>query len=389
MRYPKVVVAPDSFKGSLSSPEAAEAIANGWRRVFPAAELILLPVADGGEGTAHTLATATGGTTPSFTVTGPRHTPVEARLGVLGGGHTVVVELAQAAGITLMSPGERDPKFTSTYGVGELIRHAVRQPGVAHLIIALGGSATNDGGAGLLQALGVLFLDHDKCPLDAGEGGAVLSSLGAVDFAHAERFPRLAVSIACDVDAPLRGPRGASAVFGPQKGATPGDVDLLDAALATYATVMTAATRRDVASLPGAGAAGGAAAGLLWLFPQATLRPGIELVLDAVDFDEAVKGADVVLTGEGRLDSQTLGGKVIAGVARRAKRINPAVFVGAFVGSVAPDVTREHMDAMGLDAVMPLPPGPMTLDEALADAATHLVVAAERAARWYRGNAHD
>ena len=378
----KVLIAPDSFKGSLSSLEAAEAIALGFRRVYPDADCVLLPIADGGEGTAETLAAATGGTRIPCTVSGPLGEPVSASFTLLGDGETAVVELAQAAGLSLLAAEKRDPNLTTTFGVGELLLAATRYPAVRHLIVTLGGSATNDGGAGLLSALGVRFLDGDGELLP--RGGAALSALATIGTSVLLLDPvAIDLKIACDVDNPLTGPRGASAVFGPQKGATGDDVALLDGALAHYATILKETTGRRVAPIPGAGAAGGTAAGLLWLFPHAELVPGVELVLDALRFDAHLHGADLVLTGEGRLDAQTLGGKAIAGVTRRAKAAG--VPVGAIVGGLTGDVTGDQLaQELKLEAVMALPPHPCTLDEAVASAASWLADAAERATRWLK-----
>jgi glycerate kinase len=376
----KVLIAPDSFKGSLSSLEAAEAIARGICRVFPDADCVLLPIADGGEGTAKTLATATGGKMIPYAVTGPLQDSVSASLALLGDGETAVIELAEAAGLSLVSPDQRDPTITTTYGVGELFLAAVRNPAVRRLIVTLGGSATNDGGAGLLSALGVRFRDESGETLPVG--GAALGALATIDRSMLLLDPAaIDLKIACDVDNPLTGPRGASAVFGPQKGATPDDVALLDGTLAHYAIVLAQESGRNVAEIPGAGAAGGAAAGLLWLFPKAKLVPGVDLVLDALQFDKHLDGADLVLTGEGRLDAQTLGGKAIAGVTNRAKAAN--VPVGAIVGGLTGDVTGDLLSReLHLDAVMALPPHPCSLEEAVAHAPQWLADAAERAARW-------
>ena len=374
-----IVVAPDSFKGSLSAPDAARAIAEGWRRVHSTDRLNALPVADGGEGTIDAIISAAGGTLPHLPVSGSL--PGRDRLayfGSVGDGSTVIVELAQAAGLTLVPAAERDPKRATTYGVGTLIRAALVQPNAAHLAVALGGSATNDGGAGMLQALGVRLLDaNDR---EIGRGGAELARLVRADFSAAERAPGFAVTLACDVDNPLLGARGASGVFGPQKGATADDVVLLDAALAHFADVLTRATGRDVRDIPGAGAAGGAAAGLLWLFPQAVLRPGIEIVLDAIRFDEVAGGADVVIVGEGRLDAQTLGGKAAAGVLRRAATVAPRARRIALVGTVEGD-RAALARALGLDAIHALTDIAPSPAAAIANAAAYLSALAERAAR--------
>jgi glycerate kinase len=338
----KVLLCPDSFKGALSAPEAARAMAGGWRRVFPEAQLLELPVADGGEGTLDVLLSATGGERFIETVTGPLGEPVEAGWGLLPDG-VAVIELAQAAGLSLVPPEKRDPKRTTTYGVGELIKAALRR--TDRLIVTLGGSATNDGGAGIIKALG----ESRRSDID--------------------------VRIAVDVDNPLTGPRGASAIFGPQKGATPFDVRVLDAALANFAR------ERGLPEQPGDGAAGGAAYGLRWLFSDAKLIPGIELVLDAIDFERHLEGADLVLTGEGRLDSQTLGGKVIAGVARRGRA--KGVPLVALVGSIGADVSGAALERVGIAATFSLAPGPCTLEESMASTADWLADGAERIARLY------
>lgn len=337
----RILICPDSFKGALAAPDAAQAIADGWRRVFPEAELVLLPVADGGEGTLDALLAATKGERRIQRVTGPLGESVEAAWGLLPDG-TAVVELAQAAGLSLVPLDRRDPKATTTRGVGELLREATRQN--KRLIIGLGGSATNDGGAGILEVFGY------------------------------QPQPGYDVKIACDVDNPLTGPRGASAIFGPQKGATPEDVALLDRRLTALATQL------GLPEQPGDGAAGGTAYGLRWLFPGARLVPGIDLVLEAMAFDTHLEGTSLVLTGEGRLDSQTLGGKAIAGIARRAAR--HGVPVAALVGSVAPELSAEALHAAGIAAVLPLAPGPCTLAESMENTALWLTLAAERAARW-------
>lgn len=376
----KIVLAPDSFKGSIAAPEAAAAMGEGLRRVWPDVRCVSLPVADGGEGAASALATATAGRIFSETVTGPLGNPVAAGWALLGDGTTAVVELAEAAGLTLAQPERRDVKRATTRGVGELLLHAVSHPGVRRVLVALGGSATNDGGAGLLQALGVRLLDDAGS--DLPPGGAALARLAAIDRSDLRLDPSaIEIVIACDVDNPLTGPRGASAVFGPQKGAMPEDVALLDAALARYGAVL-ARLGRAIAEVPGAGAAGGTAAALLWVFPDATLRPGIEIVLDAVGFEGHLKGASLVLTGEGRLDTQTLGGKVVAGVARRARAAG--VPVAALVGSLTGEVDGRAQDALGVAAVLPIAPRPCTVEEAMENAQTWLADAAERAARWLR-----
>lgn len=337
-----VLLCPDSFKGALSSPDVAAAMAQGWQRVFPMEDPLVLPLADGGEGTLDVLLSATGAERFTETVTGPLGEPVLAAWGLLPDG-TAVVELAQAAGLCLVPHDQRDPKITTTSGVGELLLQATKH--TKKLLITLGGSATNDGGAGILEA----FSDTQQLGYD--------------------------VQIACDVDNPLTGPRGASAVFGPQKGATPQDIVLLDERLGKL---------RDKLGLPeqpGDGAAGGAAYGLRWLFPGARLVPGIELVLDAIGFETHLTTTDLILTGEGRLDSQTLGGKAVAGVARRAKAHGVPVI--ALVGSLGSDLTGQQLADTGITTVFPLAPGPCTLDESVHNTAAWLANTTERVARLY------
>jgi glycerate kinase len=370
----KIVIAPDKFKGALGAPEVAAALANGVLRVFPDAQVRLLPVADGGEGTVHALVTATQGRLVPVTVTGPLGIPVLAVYGILGDGRTAVIEMASASGLALVPDAERNPLYTTTYGTGELMLHALRA-GCTELLIGIGGSATCDGGAGMAQALGFRLLDAAGQPIS--RGGAGLLDLARIDTAQVDPLVRRArIRVACDVDNPLTGPRGAAAVFGPQKGATEQMVHQLDAALARFAAVMQRDLGQDVAAVPGAGAAGGMGAGLLGLL-GATLERGVDLVLDAVGFDAAVRGASLVLTGEGCIDEQTAMGKVVAGVLRRAKRAGAPVV--AFGGMVTPGA--DELYQRGLAALVPIAPGPLTLAESMAHTATLLERAAERAMR--------
>ncbi len=363
-----VVVAPDSFKGSLSAVQAAEAMERGVLDAWPDSRVVKIPIADGGEGTVEALVTATCGRYRTCTVRGPLGRPVEARWGVLGDGRTAVVEMAAASGLTLVPEGRRDPRIASTFGTGQLIR-AVLDAGFRRLVIGIGGSATNDGGSGMAKALGVRLLDGrgDTLP----EGGAALSRLASVDLSRVD--PRLAATeilVACDVDNPLTGPRGASAVYGPQKGATPAVVAELDAALERYAAVSSGATGRDVAGLPGAGAAGGLGAGLL-LFTPARLVPGIDLVLDSTRFDDQVRGARLVVVGEGRTDHQTAMGKAPVGVARVASRHGVPVLLVS--GSLGPGA--EEVLAHGIGRIVQASPPEMPLQEAMARAAELLQAA--------------
>lgn len=374
----KILLAPDAFKGSLSALEAADAMAAGIRRVCPETEIVLLPLADGGEGTVDALIAATGGRIQSARVTGPLGEAVDARWGLLGpGGATAVVEMAEAAGLMLVPTTQRDPRKTTTYGVGELLLAAV-QCGANEIIVGLGGSATNDGGAGALSALGVRFLDAHGQDLPKKLTGGDLTRLAHIDISGL-RFPvgSVKVTIASDVTNPLLGPSGASAVYGPQKGASAEDVLELDAALANFAAVIRRDLKRDVAERPGAGAAGGLGAGLMAVL-DARMQSGIDLVLDTAGFDEKLAGADWVWTGEGRIDAQTLHGKAILGVLRRCR--SAGVRVLAFGGSVDADAAKA-LGAAGLQSAFPIVSGPMDLGEAMRDGRRLLTETAARVMR--------
>ncbi len=308
--FPRILICPDSFKGSLSAAAAAAAIARGVQRVYPTAELRLLPLADGGEGTLSTLITALGGELHPVSAQDPLGRPSSTEFGVLTGGTMAVVELAQTAGMTLLQPQERDPLRTSTYGTGEVIKAAM-QTQVDEIWIGLGGSATHDGGAGIAQSLGFRLLDAAGLPL--GRGGKELLRLQRIEDRAASDLPWPRVRVLSDVSNPLTGPEGAAAVFAPQKGATPEQVILLDQALEHYAEIIRRDLGVEIRTLPGAGAAGGTGGGLV-AFCGATLERGIDWVLRAVDFPAALASADLVMTGEGRLDEQSRMGKVVSGV---------------------------------------------------------------------------
>lgn len=361
----RIIVAPDSFKGSLSAVGVATAIEQGILSVWPQAEVKKVPIADGGEGTVEALVTATGGVILHENVMGPLGDPVEAHWGLLGDNETAVIEMAAASGITLIDKEKRDPRVTTTYGTGQLIKAALDR-GIRKLIIGIGGSATNDGGAGMAQALGVKFLNIEGSELPPG--GAALARLASIDIANLD--PRLAettVLVACDVNNPLCGPKGASAVYGPQKGATPKMVAELDAALANYAAVAKAVTAKDVAEFPGAGAAGGLGAGLL-LFTSAQLKPGVQIILETTGFKDLVQQADLVITGEGETDFQTAFGKAPVGVAKIAAQYNvPAICLSGGLGNGYEDVLQH-----GIAGFMSIVPKPMTLDECMSSAA-HLI----------------
>jgi len=366
----KIVIAPDSFKESLSAWEAASEIEAGLREIFPYADYLKVPVADGGEGTVEAMIAATGGRRIALAATGPLGAPVEAFYGLTGGAEPIaVIEMAAASGLALVAPQARDPLITTSRGTGELIRAAL-DAGARRFILGVGGSATNDGGAGMLQALGVSLLDGDGAQIAAG--GAALASLLRIDVSDLDaRIADCVFEVACDVSNPLVGPQGASAIFGPQKGATPEVVAELDANLRHYAAIVARDVGQDVAAVPGAGAGGGIAAAML-AFLGGRLRPGSEIVADAVGLDAVVRDADLVITGEGRIDSQSVNGKTPVGVARVAKRhAKPVIAIG---GCLAPDAAAVH--AHGIDATFSTVRKACTTAEALADAAFNLRSAA-------------
>jgi glycerate kinase len=412
----RILVCPNAFKGSLTAPQAARAIAEGLARASPTGlpptpslkgrgeslpnsgggatedaakneesspadtrseerrvETVCLPLADGGDGTLETLVEATGGSLSRQRVRGPLGRAVEAAWGRLGGAQrdTAVIEMAQASGLRLLRPEEVDPRRATTYGTGELMRAAL-EAGCRTLLVGIGGSATNDGGAGMAQALGARLLDDRGQDLEPG--GAALRNLARIDMSGFRLPAEARVIVACDVDNPLCGPEGASAIYGPQKGATPEMVRELDAALDHYAAVLQNQLGVDVRNVPGAGAAGGLGAGLL-AFCRARLQPGTEMVLDVTDFDGQLRGCQLVVTGEGRLDGQTARGKVIAGVARRAGAAG--VPVVALAGALE-EGAEERLRAEGLTAALCIVDGPLSLEEAMRDAERLLTAAAER-----------
>lgn len=342
-RDPIVLIAPDSFKGCMSAARAAACMARGLRTVWPDAEFRLVPMADGGEGTVEAMVAATGGRLARAWVRDPLGRRVRAVYGLLGDGRTAVIEMAAASGLMLLTPRERNPLLTTTLGTGDLIRAAL-DAGARELVLAIGGSATTDGGAGMAQALGIRLCDRRGRELPGG--GGALSRLERIDVSGLD--PRLAacrIRVACDVDNPLTGPRGAARIYGPQKGATPAMVKQLDANLSRLAACMARDLGRRVARVPGAGAAGGLGAGLLG-FLKAELQPGVDMVVDAVGLEAHMRGCTLVVTGEGRLDGQTLNGKTPAGVARVAGRLGLPVV--AVCGRVGPGV--ERLQRVGITA---------------------------------------
>lgn len=363
----KIIIAPDSFKGCMSARQAAEAMEHGVHHVLPDAECVLVPMADGGEGTVQSLVDATGGTLLEATVTGPLGTPVHAQYGMLGDGCTAVIEMAAASGIGYVDETTRDPRITTTYGVGELILDALDH-GATAFILGLGGSATNDGGAGMAQALGAHLLDAQGNELPFG--GAALAGLAAIDVSDLDsRIATADIRLASDVTNPLTGPQGASSVFGPQKGADASMVAELDAALHHYASIVARDFGRDVETVPGAGAAGGLGAGFL-AFTGARMQSGVSLVVEATGLKTLAGGADWCFTGEGGIDSQTQYGKTPIGVARAVKEAAPHCPVVAFAGNVGSGV--EELYSQGIDAVFGIVPGPQNLWQALACGAENL-----------------
>jgi len=374
-----VLFALDSFKGSLTSLQAGRAAAAGFLRVYPEGNAEVRPLADGGEGSAAALIEGLGGTRVAARVTGPSGNSVSAFYGVLPDGETAVLEMASAAGLPLVAPSQRNPRRTTTRGVGELVRHALAR-GIRRFVMGIGGSATNDAGAGFLQALGFDLLDASGAPIPpGGEGLARVAAISAGDLAPGLR--ESSFKVACDVVNPLCGPSGASVVFGPQKGAQPADVAYLDAALAHFAEVARAAGFPSEPEAPGAGAAGGLGYALR-TFLNASLVPGADLIAAETGLDAAIAAADLVVTGEGRIDAQTVLGKAPAAVARRAKRLGKPVL--ALGGCVAPDAGVCH--AAGIDAFFPALREVVPLATALdpACAAENLSAASEEVFRLWK-----
>lgn len=373
----KIVIAPDSFKDSLSAQGVADAIALGWSAVWPDAQLVKCPMADGGEGTVESILAACEGQLRRTSVRGPLGTSVDAAWGWLPQSLTAIIEMAEASGLQLVARGQRDACVSSTYGTGELIRAAL-DAGAQRVILAIGGSATNDGGAGAMQALGVKLLDVQGQTL--APGGLALAQLARIDLSELD--PRLAdvrFDIAADVNNPLCGPHGASAIFGPQKGASPQQVEQLDQALGHFADQCAQVLKHDVRDEPGSGAAGGLGFAAK-AFLGAQFKAGVEVVAELVGLSEAVKGADLVITGEGRFDAQTLRGKTPFGVARIARQHGvPVIVIAGTLGEGYQDL-YEH----GIDAAFALTSGPMTLEQACAEAPRLLAERASDIARVWR-----
>ncbi len=374
----KIIVAPDSFKGSVTALEAAKSIEQGLRRVLPEAIIDKIPMADGGEGTVQSLVDATGGHFRTERVLDPLGNEVEAQYGLLSDGASsyscAVIEMASASGLTLVPTDKRNPLRTTTYGTGQLIRSAL-EAGCRKLIIGIGGSATNDAGAGMAEALGVRFLKADGNLTERSGGG--LAELASIDIEGIHpAISETDIIVACDVNNPLTGPNGASHVYGPQKGATPEMVKTLDDNLSHFDDILTQTLGQSYDSIPGAGAAGGLGAGLM-AFLNARLRLGVDIMIDAVNLRERMKGASLVITGEGQIDFQTAFGKTPVGVAKVAKEANiPVVAIAGGIGEGA-----EAVYAKGIDSMLGIVHAPMSLEDAVEDALQLIADTAEQAAR--------
>lgn len=373
----KILIAPQAFKGSISAVDAASAMREGVLRVLPEAEVSAVAVADGGDGTLETLVEGSGGEIHHIEVTGPLGERRPAEWGAMGDGATAVIEMARTSGLALVPDEKRNPLITTTFGLGEAIIHAI-DAGYRRFIIGIGGSATNDAGAGMAQALGVRLLDSDGSDLEFG--GAALSRLNHIDMSGLNDTVRSCdFLVACDVNNPLTGPTGASAIYGPQKGATPEMIESLDAALLHFAEVVKRDIGVEINDIPGSGAAGGLGGGMI-AFTNGELRAGVDIVLDTVRLDDYLPGCDLVITGEGSMDHSTIYNKAPVGVAERAKRLGiPVVGISGSLGAGFQDV-HEH----GIDALAAITPGPMTLEEASERAAELISNATEQVLRFLK-----
>jgi len=352
-----ILVAPQEFKGSISALAAAEAAKTGILRVFPQAKVVLCPVADGGDGTLETLVEVSGGEVRTCSVQNPIGETIEAEWGAMGDGVTAVIEMARTSGLALLSLEERDPLNASTYGLGQAISEALDE-GFRKFIVGIGGSATNDAGAGMAQALGANLMDGRGNAINFG--GAALSNLQTVDISNMDsRIKDSKFLVACDVSNPLTGTEGASAIYGPQKGATPEMVRSLDDALSNFATVVKKDLKKDISEISGAGAAGGLGAGMM-AFMGAELKAGVDIVLDTVNLRDKLSSVDLVITGEGGMDFQTIYNKAPIGVARIASEHNiPTIAIAGLLGSNF-KIVHEH----GIRAATSIVNGPITLEEA-------------------------
>lgn len=370
----KIVIAPQAFKGSISAMEVSKAIQEGVINVFPESEIILCPVADGGDGTLETLVESTGGSINETTVTGPIGSPVRALWGAMGDQKTAVIEMARTSGLALLTLDERDPLNATTFGLGEIILSAL-DAGFRDFIIGIGGSATNDAGAGMAQALGIKLLD--KTGTEIPVGGAALQNLRTIDISKLDnRILNSDFQVACDVNNPLTGPEGAAAIYGPQKGASKEHIDILDKALSNLSSIIKKDMGKEVSEIPGAGAAGGLGAGIM-AFMNGNLRTGVDIVLDKVGLDSLLDSADLVITGEGGLDFQTVYDKAPIGVAKMAqKKKIPTIAISGMLGKDF-HVVHGH----GIEAAVSLTNGPMSLEEASNNAYNLIKECAEESLR--------
>ena len=372
----KIVIAPDSFKGSLTAKEAADAIHTGLQRVFPDADYEIVPMADGGEGTVQSLVDATQGSFRHADVLNPLGQPVSAEYGLLGDHQTAVIEMAAASGIQFVNEETKNPLVTTTYGTGQLMLDAMHH-GAREIIIGIGGSATTDGGQGMAEALGVRFLDAQGQPITRGGGG--LADLATIDVSGLDPLvSQTKVRIASDVTNPLVGDQGSAAVFGPQKGATPAMVATLDANLAHYAAIIKATLGKDLADFPGAGAAGGLGAGLL-AFTESQMEKGVEIVVRETHLKERAVGSDYAFTGEGAIDFQTQYGKTPMGTAQAVKAASPHAKVIGVAGNVGTGI--DQLYDLGIDAIFGILPGIVDLPTAIATGQENLARTAENIAR--------
>ena len=372
----KIVLAPDSFKGNLTSLQVAAALEKGIRRVLPNAQCIKVPMADGGEGTVQSLVDGEGGKFVRKKVTGPAGKPVTARYGLLADGKTAVIEMAEASGLPYVKGKEKNPMKTTSYGTGELILDAINK-GAEKIIIGIGGSATTDGGTGMAQALGIKFLDKNGKEIKEYGAGGMLNKIAKIDMSGIDaRINKTKIIVASDVENPLYGKKGAAYVFGPQKGATSTMVKTLDANLKYFGNLLKKDLGKDVRTLKGAGAAGGLGAGLV-AFTGAKLKSGIDIVVDATRLKKHLKDADLVITGEGRVDSQTAFGKTPAGVAKAAKKFKvPTIAIGGGISDDAREVFTHGIDGLASACARD-----MTLEDAINNSKDHLANAAERVIR--------
>lgn len=354
----KVVIAIDSFKGSLSSNELGDALSLGIKKVYKDVEIIKIPIADGGEGTVEAMVYGTGGKFIEVEVHGPLMNKIKATYGILGDGKTAIIEMATASGLPLVPVEKRNPNKTTTFGTGELIKDAIKK-GCREFIIGIGGSATNDGGLGMMQGLGYKFYDKEEKEL--GQGGEIMNQIEKIDSTQAlEELSQCKFLVACDVDNPFYGPRGAAHVYGKQKGANEQMILELDNGLKHLSEILNKTYNIDINSLPGAGAAGGLGGGIV-AFLNGILKPGIEIILEKVEFEKKVINSDFVITGEGRIDFQTVMGKAPVGVSKLAKKYNIPVI--ALAGSVADDADKTH--EAGIDSIFSIINYPISLEEAM------------------------